>query len=44
MNGPDEGLITEAIRSCLAEVDLDTVTKKQGKHYVPYNSNGPDES
>ncbi len=44
MNGPDEGLITEAVRSCLAEVDLDTVTKKQGKHYVPYNPNGPDES
>lgn len=32
MNGPDEGSITEAIRSCLAEVDLDTITKKQGKH------------
>lgn len=31
MNGPDEGMITEAIRSCLAEVDLDTVTKKQGR-------------
>lgn len=28
--GPDEGAITEAIRSCLAEVDLDSVTKKQG--------------
>jgi chitin synthase len=30
-SGPDEQAITEAIRSCLAEVDLDTVTKKQGK-------------
>ncbi|KAJ5776612.1 uncharacterized protein N7511_001623 [Penicillium nucicola] len=28
-SGPDEASITEAIRSCLAEVDLDTVTKKQ---------------
>jgi chitin synthase len=28
--GPDEGAITAAIRSCLAEVDLDNVTKKQG--------------
>ncbi|KAJ5643319.1 Chitin synthase 6 [Penicillium longicatenatum] len=27
--GPDEASITEAIRGCLAEVDLDTVTKKQ---------------
>lgn len=30
--GPDEGTITEAIRSCLGEVDLDTVTKKQGQY------------
>jgi chitin synthase len=30
-SGPDEAAITEAIRGCLAEVDLDTVTKKQGK-------------
>jgi chitin synthase len=29
--GPDEASITEATRGCLAEVDLDTVTKKQGK-------------
>lgn len=29
--GSDEAAITEAIRGCLAEVDLDTVTKKQGK-------------
>lgn len=29
--GPDETAITAAIRSCLAEVDLDNVTKKQGK-------------
>lgn len=34
--GPDEGAITEAIRSCLAEVDLDTVTKKQGQFFSPY--------
>ncbi|KAJ5627137.1 Chitin synthase 6 [Penicillium herquei] len=27
--GPDEISITDAIRACLAEVDLDTVTKKQ---------------
>ncbi|KAJ5084018.1 hypothetical protein NUU61_008597 [Penicillium alfredii] len=27
--GPDEQAITEAVRGCLAEVDLDTVTKKQ---------------
>jgi chitin synthase len=29
--GPDEPAITEAIRGCLAEVDLDSVTKKQGR-------------
>ena len=29
--GPDDIAITEAIRSCLAEVDLDSVTKKQGE-------------
>ena len=29
--GPDEASITGAIRACLAEVDLDTVTKKQGE-------------
>ncbi|KKK26269.1 chitin synthase [Aspergillus rambellii] len=34
MNGPDEASITEAIRSCLAEVDLDTVTKKQVRALV----------
>lgn len=28
--GPDESTITEAIRNCLADVDLDSVTKKQG--------------
>lgn len=28
--GPDENAITSAIQSCLLEVDLDTVTKKQG--------------
>ncbi|PYH94225.1 hypothetical protein BO71DRAFT_353855 [Aspergillus ellipticus CBS 707.79] len=32
--GPDEGSITEAIRSCLSEVDLDTVTKKQVRALV----------
>ncbi|PLN83648.1 chitin synthase [Aspergillus taichungensis] len=32
--GPDEGAITEAIRGCLAEVDLDTVTKKQVRALV----------
>jgi chitin synthase len=29
--GPDDGMIVEAIQACLAEVDLDNVTKKQGK-------------
>lgn len=28
--GPDDGAIIEAVRSCLAEVNLDNVTKKQG--------------
>lgn len=28
--GPDDGAIVEAVRSCLAEVNLDNVTKKQG--------------
>ncbi|RJE21434.1 chitin synthase [Aspergillus sclerotialis] len=32
--GPDELAITEAIRSCLAEVDLDSVTKKQVRAFV----------
>jgi chitin synthase len=32
-SGPDDGAITDAIRGCLAEVDLDTVTKKQGKSH-----------
>ncbi|KAL1957463.1 hypothetical protein VTO42DRAFT_6031 [Malbranchea cinnamomea] len=32
--GPDETAITVAIRSCLAEVDLDTVTKKQVRALV----------
>ncbi|KAH0562134.1 hypothetical protein GP486_003168 [Trichoglossum hirsutum] len=31
--GPDDMTIVEAIRSCLAEVDLDNVTKKQGKNF-----------
>jgi chitin synthase len=30
-NGLDDMAITEAVRSCLAEVDLDSVTKKQGQ-------------
>ncbi|KAL4780366.1 chitin synthase-domain-containing protein [Aspergillus varians] len=34
MNGPDEASITEAIRSCLAEVDLDNATKKQVRALV----------
>lgn len=29
--GPDDVLIAEAVRTCLREVDLDTVTKKQGR-------------
>ncbi|KAL5364161.1 chitin synthase-domain-containing protein [Aspergillus floccosus] len=33
-SGPDELAITEAIRACLAEVDLDTVTKKQVRALV----------
>lgn len=28
--GPDDGAIVEAVRNCLAEVNLDSVTKKQG--------------
>ncbi|KAI9829329.1 MAG: hypothetical protein M1819_006392 [Sarea resinae] len=32
--GPDDGLIVEAIQQCLAEVDLDTVTKKQVRALV----------
>lgn len=35
-SGPDEQSITEAIRGCLAEVDLDNVTKKQGKFHYPF--------
>ena len=34
--GPDDLAITEAIRGCLAEVDLDSVTKKQGKISVAW--------
>lgn len=29
-NGPDDGAIADAVQSCLAEVNLDNVTKKQG--------------
>ncbi|KAH0536055.1 hypothetical protein FGG08_007036 [Glutinoglossum americanum] len=32
--GPDDAMITEAIRSCLAEADLDSVTKKQVRALV----------
>lgn len=32
-NGPDDGAIVEAVQSCLAEVNLDNVTKKQGQYY-----------
>jgi len=31
-NVPDDGAIIEAIQACLAEVDLDNVTKKQGQY------------
>lgn len=33
--GPDDHAVAEAIRACLAEVDLDTVTKKQGSFSLP---------
>ena len=33
-NGPDDGAIVEAVRSCLAEVNLDNVTKKQVRALV----------
>lgn len=33
-NGPDDATITEAIRACLREVDLDSVTKKQVRALV----------
>ena len=36
--GPDDGAIVEAIQSCLREVDLDNVTKKQG---MPFESPVP---
>lgn len=32
--GPDDGAIVEAIQSCLSEVDLDNVTKKQGESHI----------
>ncbi|KAI9733812.1 MAG: hypothetical protein M1818_007079 [Claussenomyces sp. TS43310] len=32
--GPDDGLIVDAIRNCLMEVDLDSVTKKQVRALV----------
>jgi chitin synthase len=31
--GPDDGAIVEAIQTCLREVDLDNVTKKQGSSF-----------
>jgi len=33
-NGPDDNTIADAVRSCLAEVDLDNVTKKQVRALV----------
>lgn len=33
-SGPDDGAIVEAVRSCLTEVDLDNVTKKQVRALV----------
>ncbi|KAL1987792.1 hypothetical protein VTN96DRAFT_2195 [Rasamsonia emersonii] len=33
-NGPDDNTIIEAIRTCLAEVDLDNITKKQVRALV----------
>ncbi|KZF23502.1 glycosyltransferase family 2 protein [Xylona heveae TC161] len=33
-NGPDDFAIADAVRACLAEVDLDTVTKKQVRALV----------
>jgi chitin synthase len=32
--GPDDGMIVEAVQSCLREVDLDSVTKKQVRALV----------
>jgi len=32
--GPDDGMIVEAIQTCLREVDLDSVTKKQVRALV----------
>jgi chitin synthase len=32
--GPDDAAIVEAVRACLAEVDLDSVTKKQVRALV----------
>lgn len=37
-HGPDDAVITEAIQTCLREVDLDSVTKKQGKPIGPSRS------
>ncbi|KAI5286261.1 hypothetical protein KEM52_002066 [Ascosphaera acerosa] len=34
LQGPDDGAIVEAIQACLADVDLDTVTKKQVRALV----------
>ena len=33
-NGPDDNMIADAVRSCLTEVDLDNVTKKQVRALV----------
>ncbi len=32
--GPDDNMIADAVRSCLTEVDLDNVTKKQVRALV----------
>ena len=33
--GPDDLAVVEAVRACLAEVDLERVTKKQGLFVLP---------
>ena len=39
-HGPDDAAITEAIQGCLAEVDLDSVTKKQGQCMQSHRGHG----
>lgn len=36
VGGPDDGAIVEAVRSCLAEVNWENVTKKQGLCILPF--------